>query len=85
MRHQPDFNVPFDMTGVPAIAKYIGRGSEISRLQELLLSTGPERRKVVVIHGLGGVGKTQLAIEFARKHKENYTAIFGWTGRVRRH
>ena len=69
------------MTGVPAIAKYIGRSSEISRLQEILLSTGPERRKVVVIHGLGGIGKTQLAIEFARKHRDNYTAIFWLDGK----
>jgi hypothetical protein len=69
------------MTGVPAITKYIGRGSEISRLQELLLSNGPDRRKVVVIHGLGGVGKTQLAIEFARKHRDSYTAIFWLEGK----
>jgi MinD superfamily P-loop ATPase len=30
----------------------------------------------VVLHGLGGIGKTQLAIEYARQHKEKYTAIF---------
>jgi len=30
----------------------------------------------VVLHGLGGMGKTQLAITYARRHKEKYTAIF---------
>ena len=33
-------------------------------------------RSCVVLHGLGGIGKTQLAITYARRHKEKYTAIF---------
>ena len=33
-------------------------------------------RSAVVLHGLGGMGKTQLAIEYTRQHKEKYTAIF---------
>lgn len=33
-------------------------------------------RSAVVLHGLGGIGKTQLAIEYVRRHKEKYTAIF---------
>jgi hypothetical protein len=33
-------------------------------------------RSAVVLHGLGGIGKTQLAIEYIRRHKESYTAIF---------
>ncbi len=33
-------------------------------------------RTCVVLHGLGGMGKTQLAITYARRHKEKYTAIF---------
>jgi ATP/maltotriose-dependent transcriptional regulator MalT len=33
-------------------------------------------RTCVVLYGLGGMGKTQLAITYARRHKEKYTAIF---------
>ena len=33
-------------------------------------------RSAVVLHGLGGIGKTQLAVEYIRRHKEKYTAIF---------
>ena len=33
-------------------------------------------RSCVILHGLGGMGKTQLAITYARRHKEKYTAIF---------
>jgi ATP/maltotriose-dependent transcriptional regulator MalT len=32
-------------------------------------------RPCVILHGLGGMGKTQLAITYARRHKEKYTAI----------
>lgn len=37
---------------------------------------GHTTRSIVVLHGLGGIGKTQLAIAYAEKHKEKYTAIF---------
>ena len=71
-----NFDVLFDLSGVPAIAKFIGRDSDINRLQYLLLSIDPKRRKVIVLHRLGGIEKTQLAIEFARKHRDSFTAIF---------
>ena len=37
---------------------------------------GHSSRSTVVLYGLGGIGKTQLAIAYAKKHKGNYTAIF---------
>ena len=30
----------------------------------------------MVLHGLGGVGKTQLTIAYAKRYKDNYSAIF---------
>ncbi|KAF2727806.1 hypothetical protein EJ04DRAFT_450658 [Polyplosphaeria fusca] len=43
-------------------------------MYELLYSHSS--RAAVVLHGLGGIGKTQLAIEYIRRHKEKHTAIF---------
>lgn len=40
----------------------------------------PSRRSVFVVHGLGGVGKTQLCVEFVRKHMDDFSAIFWLDG-----
>lgn len=39
-----------------------------------------QRQKVVVIYGMGGIGKTQLAVEFARKHLHRFSAVFWLDG-----
>ena len=33
-------------------------------------------RGTVVLHGLGGIGKTQLTAAYAKRYKDNYSAIF---------
>ena len=37
---------------------------------------GDGSRRTVVLHGLGGIGKTQLAIAYAKRYKDSYSAIF---------
>lgn len=45
-------------------------------MEEHLLATKAQNgRKIHIFHGLGGIGKTQLAIAYARKHQHTYTAI----------
>jgi hypothetical protein len=43
-------------------------------MRELLHSYSS--RSCVALYGLGGIGKTQLTIEYIRRYKEKYTAIF---------
>jgi hypothetical protein len=43
-------------------------------MHRMLSSDGS--RRTVVLYGLGGIGKTQLSIEYAKRHKDNYSAIF---------
>jgi hypothetical protein len=40
-----------------------------------------QRQKRHVLHGLGGIGKTQLTLEFARRHHHLFSSVFWWDGR----
>jgi hypothetical protein len=40
-----------------------------------------QQRRVVVLNGLGGIGKTQLSIELARKHQLRFSAVIWLDGR----
>lgn len=57
-------------------ADFTGRDSDLARLHELL--TQPDRGPVAV-HGLGGVGKSQLAVEYAWVHSRELPVV--WTAR----
>ncbi|KAF2966551.1 hypothetical protein GQX73_g7028 [Xylaria multiplex] len=72
-RHE-EFSVPFSLHGVPEIAHFVARGQELDEMRDKLRSDGS--RRVVILHGLGGMGKTQLAIEYMKRHKDNYSAVF---------
>ncbi|KAL2004975.1 hypothetical protein VTN00DRAFT_2825 [Thermoascus crustaceus] len=69
------------MTNVPAINTFIGRDSDVNQLWNILQTQASNMRKVAVLHGMGGIGKTQLAIHFARQHKDEFTAIFWVNGK----
>ncbi|KAJ5904683.1 uncharacterized protein N7473_001599 [Penicillium subrubescens] len=77
------FDVPLDLTAVPVIENFVGRQGELEQLWQYLQPGHSQSRKVAVIHGLGGMGKTQLAIRFARDHKGDFTAIFWLSGKDR--
>ncbi|KAI4225787.1 MAG: hypothetical protein L6R40_008348 [Gallowayella cf. fulva] len=53
---------------------FIGREDELAHLHEWL-SPSTERQNVVAISGLGGIGKTQLGLHFARQHHQRYSAV----------
>lgn len=71
--------VDFHLKGVPTVGKFVERDAEMQQLEQLLVNTPTiteRRRVVVVLHGLGGIGKTQLAVEFARKHHHRFSSVF---------
>ena len=43
-------------------------------MRRTLISDGS--RRVVVLHGLGGIGKTQLAVSYMQRYRDEYSAIF---------
>jgi hypothetical protein len=68
------FAVGLNLVSFPEAAQFVAREKELSKMHELL--HGHSNRTCVVLYGLGGIGKTQLAIEYIRRHKDKYTAIF---------
>ena len=60
------FRVDFSLQGIPVVKAFVARNVEMTRLTQALLPTSTDqmRRKVFILHGLGGIGKTQLSVEF---------------------
>jgi hypothetical protein len=52
----------------------VAREGELRGIHKAL--SGDGSRRTVVLHGLGGIGKTQLAIAYAKQYKDNHSAIF---------
>ncbi|KAG6987556.1 hypothetical protein FOFC_05764 [Fusarium oxysporum] len=68
---QPAFLVPFLKNDL-----FVGRDDILERLQGLLFQEG--RRKVALV-GLGGIGKTQIALQLAywiQKNKQDYSVFW---------
>ncbi len=72
------FCVSFSLKGIPVLNKFVARDKEMARLVEAMLPSSADwaGRKICVLYGMGGIGKTQLAIELARKYRQNYSAVF---------
>jgi hypothetical protein len=71
--HKP-VNVPYDSIGT----LFKGREAFLGDLQQRL-GVREGRATVIVnrlaVHGLGGVGKTRAAVEYAWRHADDYTAL----------
>jgi len=74
---------PFNLKGVPKVNKFINRLPEISKVEQTLLPQRQNRRqKVFMLYVLGGIGKTQLAVELARRHHQKFTSVLWLEGRT---
>jgi hypothetical protein len=63
---QIDANLPESSTW------FVGRSAEVTKLQQCLLD---EASPVVVLSGPGGIGKTQLALGYVRRHRSEFDNI----------
>lgn len=73
--------VNFYLTGVPTIGKFVPRDAEIQKLGKLFFgNTGTVSQNIIVLYSLGGIGKTQLAIEFTQKYCYYFSSVFWLDG-----
>jgi hypothetical protein len=65
-------NLPFSPNPM-----FTGREAELEALRQGLQERGEVAvTQTVAVHGLGGVGKTQLTVEYAWEHLADYDAVF---------
>ncbi|KAL7267903.1 hypothetical protein RUND412_009495 [Rhizina undulata] len=83
---QVDFKVRVDLPFLRN-PKFCGRDDILDKLSKILEPRNPtpktgkytrtkSEKKSVVLHGLGGTGKSQIALEYAYRYSDFYTAIF---------
>ncbi|HEX8266419.1 MAG TPA: tetratricopeptide repeat protein [Pyrinomonadaceae bacterium] len=66
-------SVPVLLSNLPTVRDFVGRGDDLDALREFY----ENGKRVFLLHGVPGVGKTALAFEFAHKIKGEYaTHIF---------
>ena len=70
---EESFVLVFSLSELPETGHFVSRQKELDTMHKTL-SNGPGRR-IVILHGLGGMGKTQLAVAYAKAHRKEYSAI----------
>lgn len=68
------FSIPLSLVGAVETSQFIGRGNELQQIHKSLAGDGS--RHTVVLQALGGMGKTQLALAYARRYRNDYSAVF---------
>ncbi|CAG2007458.1 unnamed protein product, partial [Fusarium graminearum] len=72
--NEMQFSLGFSLSEVNEVNHFVARQEQLIQLQGIL--TASRDRRIVVIHGLGGMGKTQLAIAFTKQNHESFSAVF---------
>jgi hypothetical protein len=57
-------------------ADFTGRGAVLERLRDQIVGAGPTVVLAHALYGLGGVGKTQVALEYAHRFKSDYDLVW---------
>ncbi|KAF2022643.1 FabD/lysophospholipase-like protein, partial [Setomelanomma holmii] len=78
-----EYQTAFSLQGVPQVSHFVDRPAQMEEVERVLLPRHPQngRQTRYILRGLGGIGKTQLAVEFARRHHRRFSAVFWLDGR----
>ncbi|ENH98684.1 hypothetical protein COCC4DRAFT_54853 [Bipolaris maydis ATCC 48331] len=79
-----EYQTVLSLKGVPKARHFVDRPAEMAELERVLLpqprQNQRQRQKIHVLRGLGGMGKTQLAVEFARRYHRRFSSVFWLDG-----
>src|SRR4051794_7478681 len=67
------FLVPF-----PRNPDFVGRSEDLEALHQILQEREPVGIRPAGLTGMGGIGKTQLAVEYVYRYKDNYPDGIFW-------
>ncbi|KAK6356073.1 hypothetical protein TWF718_000447 [Orbilia javanica] len=71
-----NFVIPFHMP-FPRNRNFVGRAEKLGQIYKYFSDTNStDVPRVFALTGTGGMGKTQIALEYAYRHHRDYTAVF---------
>ena len=59
----------------PCNLHFTGRQQELKQLSDIVQGAGRNQRKIAVLHGLGGIGKTNIVLQYAWQMHATYSCI----------
>ncbi|TMQ97836.1 tetratricopeptide repeat protein [Actinomadura soli] len=69
----------------PATPVFLGRHDDYQRLEKVLASAGETVVVTQAVYGMGGVGKSELALQYADQARERYEAVWWVTAESPQH
>ncbi|KAF7522645.1 hypothetical protein PCG10_007365, partial [Penicillium crustosum] len=69
---QITFELPLNLSEISEVTRFVAREDKLKRMKEIFDTT--IGRRTAVVHGLGGIGKTQLAIAYIKRNRSHYSA-----------
>ena len=78
---RPNYTGLYSHSSITPVTTYVHRRALHAKLERQLHDNNTDvgsqdLQRVVVVHGLGGAGKSQLALNYLRQYRSDYSAIF---------
>lgn len=78
-----DFAGVYAYNALVPVSTYVDRPDLRRQLEKQLheFVNGPQcKTRILVVHGIGGVGKTQLVLDYVQRYRQDYSAVFWLEG-----
>lgn len=83
--HESDlgaYRMDVNLQGMTKTRHFVDRPAEMEAIEKSFFTSQKQvqRQKIHILRGMGGIGKTQLAVEFARRHHRRFSAVLWLEG-----